>query len=206
MPAKKMREACLGVTCKNRALECDTITESLRKDIFQEFYSLASLQLQREFILRHVVNSDKKKESSHQSRRQKTNVYYLTAQGSLVKVCKKLFLNTLAMSDRTVRTAFKKLTPSGTIEKERRGGRQSAKIVERDTKIRNDIEEHLRRFPRMESHYCRASTAKEYLPPDLNLRKMYSRFLEQYHGTDPLQVSVRTVECSKKQIWRSTPP
>lgn len=31
----------------------------------------------------------------------------------------------------------------------------------------------------MESHYCRASTSREYLHADLTLRKMYEMFLEE---------------------------
>lgn len=185
MPAKKMRGVCSGIACKTRSLQCDAVTETLRQSIFQEYYSLASLHLQREFILRHVESGDKRRNSSNSTRRQKTNVYYLTVQGNRIKICKKLFLNTLAISDRTVRTALKKLTPSGTVEKERRGGRQSAKVVERDRRIRQEIEEHIQRFPRVESHYCRSSSSKEYLHPDLNLRKMYSMFLEAYQVGDP---------------------
>ena len=74
------------------------------------------------------------------------------------------------------------------MEQEKRSGRVSAATREIDKRITEAIHSHIRRFPTVESHYCR-STSKEYLHPSLNLPKMYKMFVEQYLGP-MLQVSV----------------
>ena len=43
--------------------------------------------------------------------------------------------------------------------------------------LRELVERHIDRFPRVESHYCRANSSREYLHADLSLRKMYDMFL-----------------------------
>ena len=40
------------------------------------------------------------------------------------------------------------------------------------------VKQHIDKFPRMESHYCRASTKRQYLESSLNINKMYHLYLE----------------------------
>ena len=91
------------------------------------------------------------------------------------------FLNTLGISEQTTRTALRKITSTGTLTKDNRGGRQSKTVVARDQMIRQKIEGHIDRFPRAESHFCRESTTREYLHPDLTKRKMYNLFIKEWN-------------------------
>lgn len=59
----------------------------------------------------------------HSSRRSKSLYYYLPQKGDTIPVCKTMFLNTLNILEKTVRTALGKKQLTGTIEKDRRGGR-----------------------------------------------------------------------------------
>lgn len=97
-------------------------------------------------------------------------------------VCKKLFLNTLFVSEKVVRTSLSKVKESGVLETEKRGGRPKA-LQAKDKTVRDAITAHITRFPRVKSHYCRASTSKEYLHPDLRLCKMVSMFNEENKGS-----------------------
>nr|CAH7737260.1 unnamed protein product [Callosobruchus chinensis] len=45
----------------------------------------------------------------------------------------------------------------------------------------------------MESHYCRKSSSREYLHPNLNLTKMFDMFVEEY--------SSRTIKTTYRRIW-----
>lgn len=83
-----------------------------------------------------------------------------------------MFLNTLGISEKTMRTALDKRTEEGTVELERRGGRYE-KLNENDAKLKTSALEHILKFPRMESYFCRPSTTREYLHPDLTVKKMY---------------------------------
>lgn len=39
-----------------------------------------------------------------------------------------------------------------------------------------EVIDHINKFPRVESHYCRAKTKKQYLEPNLNITKMYNLY------------------------------
>jgi hypothetical protein len=54
------------------------------------------------------------------------------------------------------------------------------------------ITDHIRSFPVIESHYCRASTSKQYLEGSLNITKMYNLYLERCRddGKEPTKASL----------------
>lgn len=60
------------------------------------------------------------------------------------------------------------------------GGRQSKTIEEKKIKNRQFNDEQINWFPRVESHYCRASRSRDYLHPDLSLPKMYDMYRREY--------------------------
>jgi uncharacterized protein with PIN domain len=62
------------------------------------------------------------------------------------------------------------------------------------------ITDHIRSFPVIESHYCRASTSKQYLEGSLNITKMYNLYLERCRddGKEPAKASLhRQIFCTK---------
>ncbi|CAG9827386.1 unnamed protein product [Diabrotica balteata] len=61
-------------------------------------------------------------------------------------------------------------------KKDNRGGR-CANVVLKDEAKRKLIENHINRFPRVESHYCRKDSTREYLHSDLTLKRMYAMFI-----------------------------
>lgn len=65
------------------------------------------------------------------------------------------------------------------MEPENRGGRQSQKVIDRDRELREAIESHINRLPRVESHYCRASSKRKYLHSELTVTKMYELFIAE---------------------------
>lgn len=183
---KTVKARQLGPVCKNTqwckkgGRECAKLTDEQRQDIFTDYYKLDDVHLQREFILQYVRQISKKSTTTTkiESRRQKTNIFYLPMKGSTVKICQKLFLNTLGITEKIMRTALEKLQDTGVILKDRRGGRCKA-AVEIDQANRKLIENHINRFPRVESHYCRSNTSREYLHSDLTIKKMYAMFTEE---------------------------
>lgn len=182
--------------CRKGGRQCGQFCEESRQAIFEDFYKLCDLQLQREYIARYVQQVPKKSSTTGKtdSRRQNTNFFFLPLEGSAVKVCRRLFINTLGISERTVRTVLAKCESTGVIKKDRRGGRCSADIV-KDEANRKLIRDHINRFQRVESHYCRKDTTREYLHSDLTLRKMYTMFIEELgSNTDkPCFTSYRAV-------------
>ncbi|ESO84719.1 hypothetical protein LOTGIDRAFT_168383 [Lottia gigantea] len=45
--------------------------------------------------------------------------------------------------------------------------------------VKNGIREHINSIPRLESHYCRASTNKEYLPNGLSIALLYDKYAQR---------------------------
>lgn len=177
---RSIKPRCKNGICKKLGRFCATIQDSERSQIFDGYYALGDINRQREFIIFHTEVTDTKQKTSKRevSRRQKTIRYFFTINNVRVPVCKTFFINTLDISDRVVRTALEKTNPIGLVELDKRGGRKSEAVIARDIKIRSEIEKHIDRFPRMESHYCRASSSREYLHPDLSVSKMYFLHLQ----------------------------
>lgn len=208
---KVLKARCHGnAKCRRK---CDSITDEQRKDIFSAFQSIGDLRLQREYAVRHIevtkvkrrltVTAANKKNSA--PRRDVSKNYFLTVDGHKIPVCQKMFLNTLSVSEQMARTALSKLTETGTIEKDKRGGRQSDKVIKRDADIKEAVQVHINRFPRVESHYCRAGTNRQYLHSDLTKQKMYNMFCKEW-APKPNPPSFRyyeeTVEAMQLSIHR----
>nr|CAH7765067.1 unnamed protein product [Callosobruchus chinensis] len=182
VPARALKPRCNGELCKKTGKKCYLVSNENRQDIFDSYYSLANLTRQREFLCRHIekYNTVRKTTKQEISRRSFSFRYYLTIGQKKILVCKTLFLSTLSISERTCRTALDKLTESGILEQEKRGGRHRTEDdLNRERLIKQKISEHIDLFPRVESHYCRSSTSKRYLHPDLTLRKMYFMFIQE---------------------------
>uniref|UniRef100_A0ABD2W2F8 DUF7869 domain-containing protein n=1 Tax=Trichogramma kaykai TaxID=54128 RepID=A0ABD2W2F8_9HYME len=118
----------------------------------------------------------------------------------LVKVCRTMFLHTLAISKQTAITERNKnIASNGTgvagIDNRGRHGNHPHKYPEA---IINVIKEHIKNFPVVESHYARANTAKQYLPEGLNYPKMLRLLMVQLDaaGIKNLRIS--------RQIYRKT--
>lgn len=187
VPARKLGNRCEFANCAKFGRKCEQVSDTSRQTIFKDYYALGDLRMQREFIARHVVTTDKKRTTTAAvSRREKTNTYFLTIDGNLVNVCRKLFLSTLDISERTVRTALDKVSKTGVLEPEKRGGRMSDEVKSRDSIVRESINVHINRFPKVESHYCRASSTKQYLHSDLSVSKMHAMYAQEYSGPLPV--------------------
>ena len=75
-----------------------------------------------------------------------------------------------------VNTAFKKLKVGESNLLDKRGKSKNRPRAN-DGKTESAIE-HIDMFPRMESHYVRSESKREYLEEGLNLTRMYSLYVE----------------------------
>lgn len=197
MPARRKLKARCSSRCTDRGLRCDTISEDQRNKILNGFYDLENVEMQREWISRHIVVKDPKYgRLKGVSRKSKTLAYFLpTTDSRHIPVCRVMFLNTLNTTDRQIRTTLAKTSEDGSLQKEGRGGRRP-KLMERDERLKISVTDHINRFPRMESHYCRQSTTKEYLFPDLTISKMHQLYNDE-HPNNKVSISFyRKIFCS----------
>ena len=104
--AKKILKPPCGETCRKKC--SDAFSEEDRKQIFEEFWNLADIDLQRAFIIAHVSMADKKRtrvrNTCKTARRKKelTRAYFLNnaTTKTLIPVCQKSFLNMLAVDEK----------------------------------------------------------------------------------------------------------
>lgn len=65
-------------------------------------------------------------------------------------------------------------------------GKNQIKVISNDAK--DEIRNHIKSFPVVESHYCRASSRKTYLESNLNLTKMYALYVESVERPQKIHV------------------
>lgn len=186
-----MKDSCLNCR-KNCSQKC---TEEERKQIFERYWQLGDINRQRDFISKYVNFQEKqrcrqrpaKKERLDRSssleetenivsRRNFTFIYYLPKAGLKTQVCKTFFLNTLNISAQTVNTVKNKIGATGIISQDRRGKAKKNTIIKESQK--NIVRQHISSFETVDSHYCRKSTSRRYLPSTLNISKMYTMYEE----------------------------
>ena len=175
-PALVVRGRCEFVKCESKGFLCSEIGNEHQEAILWRCYSLNSVTEQRHWIRMHIQSVPCSQSRTPSTRRKQTIKYYLPdEEGNELPVCQAMFLNTLDISQRTVRTVSSKTDDFGVMEGEKRGGRVGT-LRQSDDKLRKSITAHIDRFPRMESHYCRKNSSRQYLNPELTIAKMHKMF------------------------------
>ncbi|XP_034238082.1 uncharacterized protein LOC117643346 [Thrips palmi] len=168
----KARQMRLPCSCK---LDCvHRLSEEQRKKVFDTFWQLASHDRQWEFIRNFSVNKPTKgKDDQEPKKRKCSRSYFFEVDGETITVCKKMFMCTLDIWDGWIDSAYSHVNPQkGKVATPDKRGRHAnhPKVITPE-KIKT-VTEHVAEFPRVPSHYCRASTKREYLQRGLSLRKM----------------------------------
>ena len=176
-PAKQVKSRCgNSASCAKKKFQCHSFDEGRREDILIAYYSLADLQTQRTWLNNHLATDAPHRVRSNLPRKSRTIQYFLPdVNGNRIPVCRVMFLHTLDVSEKQVRTVIGKTDINGIVKPEGRGGRVTS-IAMRDSRVNEKVAEHIMKFPRMESHYCRKSSSSEYLSPDLTAAKMHAMY------------------------------
>ncbi|CAF4946988.1 unnamed protein product [Pieris macdunnoughi] len=175
VPEKKMKPVC---DCR---LKCsERVDETARAAIFQKYYSKEmTWNLKRQFTISMVTEIEtarsRRRDPEHPPKRSFTLNYTFLVNDKPEKICKKFFLNTLAISETVVRNAIKKST-HGFVQEDRRGRHPPPnKTAEA---IKESIRNHIDMIPKYESHYSRNRTKRLYLGSHLNIEKLYALYVE----------------------------
>ncbi|XP_074036389.1 uncharacterized protein [Leptinotarsa decemlineata] len=167
--AKTVKEGC-GDKCKLKCSENVDLED--RKKMLSDFLTLTDITRKRDFISK-LMDEVKpkycyKKDDSHRSANYS---YNFIINRNKVKVCKKMFTDTLCISSTFLTTVKKKMSSTGVIEPDLRG--KHLNQPKTDPQTIKDIIDHINSFARIESHYCRSDTKREYIDGDLNQAEMY---------------------------------
>ncbi|XP_048240747.1 uncharacterized protein LOC125374054 [Haliotis rufescens] len=172
-----------AVDCSKCRYKCtQKIPEEARHSIFKAFRSLSSYERQKDFV---CSNTDEKKTRTYlddserkvEKKRQVYRAFNLQWEGTRHLVCKKFFMKTLDIGESYISHALQHKSQGTFGSTERRGRHKphNKTASDRLTKVR----EHIESFPKMDAHYTRKDTNRQFLGPELNIKKMYELYKER---------------------------
>lgn len=170
---KKIRPPCP----EKCILGCNKkFSEEFRRKIFQDYWNLASLQRQRDFLGSCIERLELNyRRISAANPRNQNCAFYLQNDGKRVRVCKLFLMNTLGLSERTLRTVIKsKVSGSGIIPEDQRGKHKNHKKTAEE--ILNSIRIHIDSIPRIESHYVRSATSRQFIDGGLSIAELHRNY------------------------------
>lgn len=172
---KEMKPPCSD-KCR---LKCaSTVPNHEREVLFDSYYKLGDITRQRDFLTKCIIPITPKYQYPREGSKRSLNcAYYFEVNGKKTRVCKTFFLRTLCISDMTTRTALKKLDSAGFVEEDLRGRHAHHKTTDSD--VLKGIREHIESIPRIESHYLRAQTSRQYIDGSLNIATLYKLYKEK---------------------------
>ncbi|KAG5885505.1 hypothetical protein JTB14_013523 [Gonioctena quinquepunctata] len=176
---RKLKDRC---GCKNvRHFKCDDVTDSERTKLFNTFWKgIDTWEAKRATIVSLVEKSKpiyrRGTPIDGESRKNTSLKYYLKVGDGKVRVCSKMFLNTLCLGERSVhdwvkKSPLDKALSDHNINENINCIDEFEKITENTNNTlplsqkRSGIRQFFDSLPKMESHYCRSRTSKHYLEP-----------------------------------------
>ena len=202
---KKIRLARKIVTKKDCYEKCiykcsRKVSEADRNEIFSHFYQLNSREKQL-YILNTTESSNperrRKGKNANNSKKSTSYKYFFILNNNTIQVCKPFYCGTLAISQKPIYTAHKRSTISNTLQKTTQGKHRKKYTSD---EAANLVREHIRMFPKVESHYCRADSKREYLQGDLSIKKLFDMYIDFAKERDAIPVKIhvyRKIFCTE---------
>lgn len=193
--SKELKNPC---TDKCRLKCTQHISYDDRKRVFKYFWLLGEKKRHWEFVIKYTKKSLKRRQTTEVTKhdRQNTYKYFLPdAEKKPVQVCKTMFLNTIALSERVVSTAWKKFDGNMVIEDDKRGRYEHKRRVYNDDMVKS-VCDHVKCFPMVEAHYVRQNSSKLYLEGVESISRMYKLYCEWFDN------SIYSSKASTKRQYR----
>ncbi|VEN35333.1 unnamed protein product [Callosobruchus maculatus] len=114
---------------------------------------------------------------TNDSNRAHNQAYFLRRNGEKVRVCKKFFMATLDIGDTMIRTTIAKRNSNLIVEMDHRGRHRKQKVL--DPALKDAVRSHINSIPRVESHYLRNQTSRDYFEGSLNISTLYRLYKEK---------------------------
>ena len=200
---RKMKEGC-NASCTMKCSE----DLNARMELFDAYWALPSMTEKWSYVTSRItqnkVQRKRKRKLDSEKERSITYEYWFPAPsggikdgGYNIRVCQKMFLDTLDISTTAVRTAFEKYhKQTGTQEPDKRGCHDNKKRID---KIQEQgVIEHISSFKVVESHYVRKNEKCQFLPKDLTISEMHRLFLRFYEEESYEKVNFN----SYKRVFR----
>uniref|UniRef100_A0A6P7F6Z3 Uncharacterized protein LOC114325349 n=1 Tax=Diabrotica virgifera virgifera TaxID=50390 RepID=A0A6P7F6Z3_DIAVI len=162
VPAKEVKSLkdCLN-DCK---FKCGvSISENERQALFKAFYGM-NQNGKHQYILGTTTKhqTERPKDRNGESYKKFTFRYFLNVGNQKVQVCKKFYLGTLSISQKPVYTVHNNKDEVTNTPKPDGRGKSAQSSRRLNEEIKETVRNHIKSFPNVESHYCRATTQRKY--------------------------------------------
>lgn len=114
----------------------------------------------------------------------KTMLSIWTKNNERIRVCKLFFVDTLAISNKMIETVVRKKESDNDYDKTHDLRGKTAPGNKTPEEIVDKIKDHINSIPRVESHYCRAQSKKEYIDGIRSLTSIYNDYKEARENAD----------------------
>ncbi|XP_026288519.2 uncharacterized protein LOC113213616 [Frankliniella occidentalis] len=162
-----------GCTAKCRQ-ECQArITREQRQRVFNSYYSSGNKPSQWLMISKMVRKKPVQRRTvvALSPHRKMSHLYCLPDEAdNLIPVCQTMFLHTLDISVTVVQSAMNKNSPD-------KRGKHVLRRVRIAPALIQGVKDHIKSFPKTESHYCREGTKRQHLQENLSISKMYRMYV-----------------------------
>ncbi|CAG4956567.1 unnamed protein product [Parnassius apollo] len=139
---------------------------------------MGDLSRQRDYIAKCIkVITPKYQYKVHNSNRGPKHSFSFEINNIKHRICKTFFKNTLAIKNRPIASVIAKKNQAGTIEEEKMG--KHGKQYKISSDIIKGIKNHIDSIPRIESHYVRQQTTREFIDWGKNLTDLYTDYQTQ---------------------------
>ena len=172
---RQMGPPCRSPFCaKSDSRECNLITEDQRQTVFTLFWETMNWQQRKVHVSSLIDVGPKKRKTTNdkESRRSNTFSYHLVINGERKSVCREMFCHTLSLGTWSVQH----WATTGAARENTHPHLPEPKPVPRATaEKRNTVKTFLQSLPKLPSRYCRRTTNKLYLEPDVkSITNLYS--------------------------------
>ena len=125
-----------------------------------------------------MFSAKRKRTARAVSRKKNSFLYYLTDDGQNIRVCKTFYLSTLDISQKRINNYHATKSEAAATPTHHLWGKKGNNTVPEE--VKNGIRRHIKSIPRVEAHYVRADTNKEYISQwGLSVTALYRKYIEQ---------------------------
>lgn len=177
---KLVKEREIGPACNEKCrLKCfSKFSETDRKSLFNSYWKIGDVQGQRDFLRRMMEKVEPKYRYIREgSNRQNNCAFYVYVSEEKKRVCKTFLTRTLSISNKVLRTVISKTSDSGIVEPDGRG--KHTKHAHINENIMARVRAHIQSIPRMESHYCRATTTRQYIDGSKSIADLHRDYTKE---------------------------
>lgn len=174
--------------CRHKCSEAFSETERLK--ICKDYWCIKDFKLQKEYLLKRIIIKPVARSLnilSVENRKSTSREYSFFKNGEFVRVCKSFFTSTLAISNGPIETAVKNINEVGSFGGNDKRGKKIPPNKTSEESIK-DIKDHIESFPKIESHYCRKDTTRQYLSEKLSICKMYELYSQKMQNENKIPV------------------